>query len=85
MISHKFMGRLHPVFQPLALLFCKGKSTPYLSLKRGSLITVVDPGEGPGGPPSPPQFLGQLRPEGPKKVWGVTAPPPPPPPLYLKV
>ena len=65
------------MFQPLALLFCKGKSTPYLSLKRGSLITVVDPGEGPGGPPSPPQFLGQLRPEGPKKVWGVTAPPPP--------
>ena len=87
------MGRLHPMFQPCTLLVCERKCTPYLSLKRGSLVTVADPGEGLGRPP--PNFYTKLRPKGPKKFWGVTAPPPPylrvwmttppPPPLHLKV
>ena len=66
------------MFQPRTLLVCERKCTPYLSLKRGSLVTVADPGEGPGRPP--PNFYTKLRPEGPKKFWGVTGPPP-----YLRV
>ena len=67
------MGRLHPMFQPRTLLVCERKCTPYLSLKRGSLVTVADPGVGLGRPP--PNFYTKLRPKGPKKFWGVTAPP----------
>ena len=42
------------MFQPRTLLVCERKCTPYLSLERGSLVTVADPGEGPGGRPPPP-------------------------------
>ena len=77
------MGRLHPMFQPRTLLVCERKFTPYLSLERGSLVTVADPGEGPGRPP--PNFYTKLKKK--KKFWGVTGPPlskglddPPPPP-----
>ena len=66
------------MFQPCTLLVCERKCTPYLSLKRGSLVTVADPGEGLWRPP--PNFYTKLRPQGPKKFWGVTAPPP-----YLRV
>ena len=73
------------MFQPRTLLVCERKCTPYLSLKRGSLVTVADPGVGLGRPP--PNFYTKLRPEGPKRFWGVTGPPlskglddhPPPP------
>ena len=65
------------MFQPCTLLVCERKCTHYLSLKRGSLVTVADPGEGLGRPP--PNFYTKLRPKGPKKFWGVTAPP------YLRV
>ena len=82
------MGRLHPMFQPRTLLVCERKCTPYLSLKRGSLVTVADLGKGLGRPP--PNFYTKLRPEGPKKFWGVTGPPylrvwMTTPPLHLKV
>ena len=41
--------------------------------------------EGGGGGWKPPYFYTKLRPEGPKKNWGMTAatPPPPPSPLSL--
>ena len=61
------------MFQPRTFLVCDRKCTPYLSLERGSLVTVADPGEGPGRPT--PNFYTKLRPEGPKKFWGVTGPP----------
>ena len=66
------------MFQPRTLLVCERKCTPYLSLKRGSLVTVADPRGGPGEAT-------------PKKFWGVTGPPylrvwmtTPPPPLPSK-
>ena len=61
------------MFQPRTLLVCERKCTPCLSLERGSLVTVADPGEGPRRPP--PNFYTKLRPKGPKKFWGVTGPP----------
>ena len=76
------------MFQPRTLLVCERKCTPYLSLKRGSLVTVADPGEGPGRPP--PQFLHQTEAQRAKKVLGGDRPPPlskglddhpPPPPI----
>ena len=67
------------MFQPCTLLVCERKCTPYLSLKRGSLVTVADPGEGLGRPP--PNFYTKLRPKGPKNVLGGYRPPPP----YLRV
>ena len=66
------MGRLHPMFQLRTLLVCERKCTPYLSLERGSLVTVENPGEGTGRPP--PNFYTKLRPEGPKKFWGDRPP-----------
>ena len=47
-------------------------------------LTVVDPGEGPGGP-APPYYSAKMRPVGPKKNILENAPPPPPPPPYLGV
>ena len=80
------MGRLHPMFQPRTLLVCERKCTPYLSLERGSLVTVADPGE------ATPQFLHQTEAQRAKKVLGGDRPPPylrvwltPPPPPHLKV
>ena len=78
------------MFQPRTLLVCERKCTPYLSLKRGSLVTVADLGKGLGRPP--PNFYTKLRPEGPKKFWGMTGSPlskglddHPPAPLPSKV
>ena len=52
-----------------------------------SIITVADPGRGPGGPSSPPPhsyFLDQTEAPRAEKVFSETAPPPPAP-SYLKV
>ena len=73
------MGRLHPMFQPHTLLVCERKCTPYLSLERGSLVTVADPGEGPGGLPSPPPIFSSTEAWRAEKSLGGARPPPPPP------
>ena len=43
-------------------------------INRG-VCKVADPGEGPGGGPTPPYFWTKLRPEEPKKFLGGTGPP----------
>ena len=63
------------------LIFYQMLSTSFLKkCRENSLenlhVAVVDPGER-----APPYFWTKLRPKGPKKFFGETAPPPPPPPL----
>ena len=46
------------------------------------LLSMVDPGEGPGGRGPPPYFEAKLRTEGPKTFFFETQLPPPPTPQF---
>ena len=59
----------------------------FTSVSVGSIpchYSVAEPGEVPGGPPSPLIFRPNWGPKGPKKIFFEIAPSPPPPP-YLRV